>query len=263
MTMLDRVVAAARKSPEGALLFAAGCALLLRGVGAASHVLRSDGPAARHGAQQARRGKRVVEDEAQGFAETARAYASDVKDRVAHSAEAAFERTGEAARGMRSGTSDAVDRMISQQPLAVGLIGIAAGALIAAALPGSRLERRAFAPVGARVGDAAEDARRRLKRAADRTRERISEVAEEHGLTSDGLKEAARDVAGAFGDELMAQDEPAPRRAKPAARASATSTAKRKSTAKAKAPRAASADRTAGEVSPDDAAEPAKADRSE
>ncbi|MCC6204347.1 MAG: hypothetical protein IT533_05105 [Hyphomicrobiales bacterium] len=220
MSVLDRVVAAAKRSPEGALLFAAGCALLMRGVGAAAHRLRGEEDLPRATGRARRRGRHPEEDDARGLFGVTRAYASDVAGRMAHSAEeavsyaddarrAAAQRTGEAMRGVRGGASDAVDRMLAQQPLTVGLIGIAAGALIAAALPGSRVERRAFAPVGERIGEAADDARRRLKRAADRTRRRAAEVAEEHGLTPDGLKEAALDVAEAFSDEFMSVEKPA------------------------------------------------------
>ncbi len=251
MSVLDRAVAAAKRSPEGALLLAAGCALLMRGVGAAAHRLRADEDMPRAAGPARRRGRRAEEDDAGGLFGATRAYASDVAGRMAHTAEeamnvaddarrAAMERTSQAARGARAGASDAVDRMIVQQPLMLGLVGLAAGALLAAALPGSRLERRAFAPVGERMGEAAEDARRRLKRAADRTRRRAAEVAEEHGLTPDGLKEAALDVAGTFGDELMAPEKRSGGRSQ-----AATATAKKGASGTQAKPRRANASPTA------------------
>lgn len=245
MNMLDRAIDAAKRNPEGALLLAAGCALLMRGVNAAAGRIRT-------GYDHQDRSSFGMDDEAgadgsgaHGLMQSARAYASEMGGKVAHTAEAAaglaadarraaVARTGEAARGVRSGTSDAVGRMLDEQPLAVGLIGVAAGVLIAAALPGSKMERRAFAPVGRQLGETAQEARRRLKRAAERTRDRAVEMAEEHGLTRQGLKDAMTDVAETFSDEVMAPAKPARNGRQKAAAAAATTGKTGRATSSAK-----------------------------
>jgi hypothetical protein len=252
---VDRVMGAAKRNPEGVLLLAAGCALLMRGIGAATHALRdqengaSPKRAAASGRRRAADMAEEVEEGAHGFVDTAREYVSDLAGRVTHSAEAAvhyagdarrtaFEQTGRVARQTRSGASDAMDRMMNEQPLTVALLGLAAGALLAGALPGTRLERRALAPVGERLGETADEARRRLKRSASRARERVDELAEERGLTRNGLRQAAREVAGAFSDELIGDDEGEARPKKARATARPRTKAGPKS-AKAKAPAAA------------------------
>src|SRR5690606_23071177 len=108
MNMLDRAMDAARRSPEGTLLLAAGCALLMRGVNAAAGRMRA-GPAhldtdhrdtdprdtghsghAWHGADRhARNGAGHGGADAHGLIHSAQAYASDVGGRMADKAEAA------------------------------------------------------------------------------------------------------------------------------------------------------------------------------
>ena len=225
--VVDRVLGAARRNPEGVLLLAAGCALLMRGVGKASDMWRDrESPSPR-----SRKSSLVddVADDASGLMDTARDYASSLADTAVQYAEdtrnTVAERTGEIARGAKAGASNAVDRMVREQPLVVALLGIAAGAMMAGALPGTRTERNAFAPAGDR-----------LKRSVGKAKERSSEVVDEHGLNRDGLTQAARDVARAFGEGLVEDGKPAPRK-RTKASASGASAAQTSGTTRKSAPR--------------------------
>lgn len=225
MRAADRLIGAARNNPEGVLLLAAGCALLMRGVGAAAHALRDDQASARPNSRG--NGSRRSapsgsdDDDAMGLVGTARERAANlagqVKERAGHFAEyanearnAAYGQSGEMARQAGSSVRDAVDRMVKEQPLTIALFGLAAGAVLAGTLPASRAEERALAPAAEGLGDVARGAKSRLRKSAARARERMNDVAEERGLTAEGLKQAAGEVAEAFGSELMGETE-APR----------------------------------------------------
>jgi hypothetical protein len=80
-----------------------------------------------------------------------------------------------------------IERIVREQPLAVAVAGLAAGAAVAAAFPATRFERETLGPAGKRLSEAASDAGERLMAAA-----------EEKGLNKEGLKEVAGDVAGTF-----------------------------------------------------------------
>jgi hypothetical protein len=100
---------------------------------------------------------------------------------------------------------DKADYVVREQPWAVALAGVVAGAAIAAAFPPTRIERRALGGVGERLRSAVGNAGEQLKQAGMQAGERLSEVAEERGLTSDGLKEAARQVGESFSSALAGE----------------------------------------------------------
>ena len=156
---LDRVVATARRNPEGVLLLAAGVALLMRG-----HASRDGEPQSGRSRPRRQNGDDWddARDEAQGLMHNAAAYASDMASRVGRSAESVAEHTSQMAHGaldrtsrIASGTGSAargaVDRMLDEQPLTVALFGLAAGALMASTMPPTGVEREALGPVGRRL----------------------------------------------------------------------------------------------------------------
>jgi len=91
-----------------------------------------------------------------------------------------------------------IERIVREQPLAVAIAGLAAGAAVAAAFPATRFERETLGPAGKRLSEAASDAGERLGEAASAAGERLMAAAEEKGLNKEGLKEVAGDVAGTF-----------------------------------------------------------------
>jgi hypothetical protein len=89
-------------------------------------------------------------------------------------------------------------RVLREQPLAVAAAGLAAGAAIAAVFPSMEIEERTLGRAGESLRDAAQKARERVKDATVKPGEPLKDAAEERGLTSEGLKDLAGDVADTF-----------------------------------------------------------------
>jgi hypothetical protein len=203
----DWLVGAVTKNPEGLLLLAAGCALLLRsgsrGVSEPSKVYSGSERLGGHqdGMNQIR------------TAETARQYASDIKDKVSGTASSYAESVSEYADEAKRAVIDQTERWAEQaqsklqgtmegvlknQPLVVAFAGLAAGAALAATFPPTTVEQRTLGPTADRLADVAASAGKQLNKAASAAGDRLKSAAEERGLTAGGLKEMASEVAGAF-----------------------------------------------------------------
>jgi hypothetical protein len=91
-----------------------------------------------------------------------------------------------------------IGEIIQQNPMLVGGIGLAVGALIASALPRSEVEKglmgEASADVQKRATDAASQGLEAAKDIAAGVITDVAHKAEEQGLTADGLADAARDI---------------------------------------------------------------------
>ncbi|MER9977028.1 MULTISPECIES: hypothetical protein [unclassified Mesorhizobium] len=218
------LLSSARNNPEGLLLVAAGCALLMRsrsssaghreqsratdGRQNAPHVRTASGGASK-AQEEASETAEAMRDNLAGIgekvSETASQYASSAASYAEQAGRSVSEKSGRVVQQAQSTLQDTIGRMVEEQPLAFVLAGFAAGAAIAAALPASDVERRTLGPAGERLTDAAEKAGERLKSSTAKAGERLKSAAEEHGLNSDGLKEVAKDVAGTFGSALSEQ----------------------------------------------------------
>jgi hypothetical protein len=243
----DWLMSAVKKNPEGLLLLAAGCALLLRSGSASAQ-------GSSHGSSQYKRysgSQTGYEGDDQDWkmregmsraADTAREYLSDTADNVGKTLSEKADRVGkslsettdryvsaageyaEEARQTivdRSGriaeqAQSTVERIVREQPLAVAIAGLAAGAAVAAAFPATRFERETLGLAGERLSDAATTAGERLSEAASAAGERLMTAAEEKGLNKEGLKQVARDVAGSF-EKSSSGDQPVQNRTKTSA----------------------------------------------
>lgn len=231
----DWLLGTVRRNPEAFLVLAAGAALLLRGGarayrgrpameryrGSSMEVYRDDSTAENGGRRRGR--MRAVRESLSDVAETAGEYASevgeyasDVKDRVYDTASAyasaassyveggrrrlvrQASRLGSQASEFGYQTRAAAGQMVHEQPLAVAALGLAAGAAVAALLPRTDMERRAFRPARDALADAASRAAGTVREAAGETARRLQEEAVERGLSPEGLKEMARDAAETF-----------------------------------------------------------------
>jgi hypothetical protein len=213
------------RNPEGLLLLGAGVALLMRSgrqstkyrypesmsqggrqyPGRAEDSQTGEGVRKRVG-EAARRAGEYVSETTDKVSETARSYASSAAEYADDATQAAMERS----RRMAEQARETADYVVREQPWAVALAGILAGAAVAAAFAPTRIERRTLGQAGQRLRSAAGHIGEQLVDAGMQAGERLSEVAEERGLTSEGLKEAARGVGEAFssslsGDERQAQ----------------------------------------------------------
>ena len=135
---------------------------------------------------------------------TASAYASSVSDY----ADEAADRSRRFAQQAQSSLQSTAQQILQDQPLAVALVGLAAGAAVAAAFPATEVEKRTLGPTGERLMDAAERAGDHLKEAGAQASESLKNAAEERGLTGEGLKEVVREVGDAFSNALSGDQAP-------------------------------------------------------
>jgi ElaB/YqjD/DUF883 family membrane-anchored ribosome-binding protein len=219
----DWLVAAARRRPEALLLFAAGCALMMRGAGTGptgrqlgdvygqtpDHDAPGRAAAAAAGLGRAAESvSRYAGDVRDRLGDTADTYASSVSDY----AEDARRRVGDYAEGVRQNVSAASDRVVStaqsaarttsdilrEQPLLIAALGLAAGATVAALFPTSDVERRTLGPAGEALAGAAGRAGEDLMDRAARAGEQVQKSAADRGLSSEGLKDLAHEAAETF-----------------------------------------------------------------
>ena len=228
----DWLVSTARRNPEALLVLAAGCALLMRSRSSDTDSWTRDEYSSRYYRDVESRGRSVgdgmsyddararardvageVSDAAGRGAEAVRGYASHVSDRVAGAAAPYAERMSGYASQVRQSVADLPNQAMSrvqggfaqvlrEQPLALAVAGLAAGAAVAALFPASAVERRAFGPAHDAMADAANRAMDSVTTAASETGERLKQTAEQKGLDPDGLKDLAREVAGEFTDRV-------------------------------------------------------------
>jgi hypothetical protein len=221
----------ARRNPEALLLVAAGCVLLMRSGGRSSsrtpaHRQYSDAyqeyeprPSSRSAAHKA---AATAGDAISRVGETAGEYASDIKQRISETAggyaQSASEFAQEAGRSIsgqserlrrhaQSTMQEGMSRVLREKPLAVAAAGLAAGAVIAAVFPSTRIENRALGGAHDALAGAASKAGESLMGAAGKAGERLKEVAAERGLTPDGLANLAGDVAGTFANAVSGKDD--------------------------------------------------------
>lgn len=226
---VEGIMGALTRNPEGLLLLAAGAALLLRSGRSQSRRAYADLSEYRHGnldnaeeskgiserlGQAARRAGEYVSDASNKVSETTRSYASSAAEYAEEAGRIATEQSSRVANQAR----ETADYVVREQPWAVALTGLMAGAAVAAVFAPTRIEQRTLGEVGQRLRSAAEVMGSRVMEAGMQAGERLSEVAEERGLTKEGLKEAARDVSETFGSALAAEESSPTGKNDPAAR---------------------------------------------
>jgi hypothetical protein len=211
---------AVTRNPEGLLLLAAGVALLMRS-GRGNSTNHRKGFTSQTGSMQnyggpdqsepgvgervadaARRAGEYVSEATGQVSETARSYAASAADYAGEVGDAAWERS----RYMADQAWDATDYVTREQPWAVALGGLVAGAAAAALFSPTRLERRTLGEVGGRLRSAAAEVGGQIIEAGRQAGEKLSEVAEVRGLTSEGLKEAAQEVGHTFSSALTGEE---------------------------------------------------------
>jgi hypothetical protein len=227
----DWLLGTVRRNPEALLLLAASCCLLMRGGSSGSRVSHQQdnwdyqsgaSRGLRRASASAREGLSRAAESATDTAEGASDYASQIKDRVADTASSyadsvaefagdarrnVSERSARLKRQAQSGMQSTIDRVLREQPLAVAAAGLAAGAAVAAMFRSTDIEDRALGGAHERLRDAAEKAGERVMDAAGKAGERLKSAAEERGLTSEGLKEVAGEVANTFTSAVSGKSE--------------------------------------------------------
>jgi hypothetical protein len=141
-----------------------------------------------------------ISDTASSYADSVADFAGDARRKVA-------ERSAQLKRQTQATLQSSMQRVLREQPLAVAVAGLAAGAAVAALFPSTDIEDRALGGAHDKVKDAAEKAGERVMDAAGKAGERLKSAAEERGLTSEGLKEVAGEVADTFKDAMSGKPE--------------------------------------------------------
>ena len=184
----DWLINSAKRNPEGALLLAAGAFLLLRKSGALAAVEQSEV------AQKATETVREAANVATGYAsevagkasDSAKRFGSDMKNYATNAQDGVSKQAKGAAQTASTSIKATIENVAKEQPLLIALAGIAAGAGMAAVFPTSTIEKDAMRYAGAEAKDA-------LGRAGDK----LKEVAQDKGFTTDGLKQMAGEVLSA------------------------------------------------------------------
>ena len=178
----DWIMGAVKSNPEGLLLLAAGCALLLRsgasGRSAQAHERSGSTGTGRertneyYGPRQTGAG---ISETISQAADSARDYAADVSKTVSDKAGTYASAVGEYADDAwrqserfvgqaRNTVQNTINRVLQEQPLALAVVGLAAGAAVAAVFPATAVERRTLGPAGERLTDAAASAGQQLSK---------------------------------------------------------------------------------------------------
>ena len=219
----DWLAGAARRNPEALLLLAAGACLLMRGRGASSSPAQSRIPYGEVAQSQqagsagmssnAGRVSSNLRDGLSRAADTATDYAAQIKDRVSETASAYADSVSEFADDARRSVSEgsarlgrqaqstlqgSMDRVLRDQPLAVAVAGLAAGAAVAALFPSTEMEGRTLGGAREALTGAAGKAGEMVMDAAGKASERLKTAAQERGLSSEGLQGLANEVAETF-----------------------------------------------------------------
>jgi len=184
------------RNPEGLLLLAAGGVLLMRkgapsrtetGVERATHAYDAD---RRSGADQF-----SLVDRAGSAAESIGAFTSNY-------AQEARRTASEGLHQAQTTFHTGLDRVLHDQPLMVALGGLAAGAVVAAVLPGSNFERHTLGPLGERINEEAVRVGDQLKETASKAAGTLKTAVQEQGLGPEGLKKTASDVTEVIRDSM-------------------------------------------------------------
>lgn len=210
-----------KQNPEGILLLAAGAVLMMRNSTSASEApvsgsvasagaLHTGNTSSGPNSSAATTVKEAASDIAAQTRETVTSYASSASEYAGQARRAVGEGTERAVQQTRSAFQRAINRVVQDQPLAVALAGLAAGAAVAAAFPATDLERQALGPIGERASDAAERVGGQLRQATVKVGQKLKSEAEERGLNAEGLKEVASEVASTFSSTISGQPDRRP-----------------------------------------------------
>jgi len=133
-----------------------------------------------------------------GLADTAESYTSAVVDYADETKRTVVDHSERLAKQVQSTVKSTVDDVLNYQPLAVAFVGLAAGAAVAAAFPTTRVEQQALGPTADKLSDVAASATKELSKAAAAAGDQLKTAADERGLNADGFKEVVSEVARSF-----------------------------------------------------------------
>jgi hypothetical protein len=202
----DWLIGTAKRHPEALLVLAAGCALLMRGGGEPSRGVSAQ--SSNEGAGSDGRWQVARETE------EAPAVVSALKDRVGDVAAAVSDYAGGVGRTISAQTSQLAGQaqstlqtgfghLVREQPLALVVLGLAAGATVATLLPATAVEERTLAPARDAIAGVTGKVGEHLIEAAGDAGQRLTQ-----GIAvraSEGFKELVHEVGDKFAGKLAGQ----------------------------------------------------------
>jgi hypothetical protein len=140
----------------------------------------------------------AASDAVRSYASTAAEYASETGHAVRSQASRMADQATNFASQAHSAVQSGAGTVMREQPFAVALLGVAAGAVVAALLPSTKVEERTLGPAREALTEAARDMGENVVQSAKEAGKHLKQSAVERGLTPDGMKEMAREAADAF-----------------------------------------------------------------
>ena len=199
----DWLIGTAKRHPEALLVLAAGCALLIR----------SGGGSSQSGNESAGSDGRWQNSRA---TEKASKAVSDLKDRATNIASSVSDYAGGVGRTISAQTSQIAGQaqstlqtgfghLLREQPLALVVLGLAAGAAVAMLLPATEMEERTLAPARDAIAGVTSKVGENLIEAASEAGERLTQGIAE--CASEGFKELVHEVSTKFTDKVAGKTE--------------------------------------------------------
>jgi hypothetical protein len=195
----DWLIGTAKRRPEALLVLAAGCALLMRGGGGSSQSRNES--AGSDGRWATEKTSEVV---------------SDLKGRVSDAASSVSDYAGGVGRTISAQTSQIAGQaqstlqtgfghLLREQPVALVVLGLAAGAAVAMLLPATEMEERTLAPARDAIAGVTGKVGENLIEAASDAGQRLA-----HGIAeraSNGFKELVHEVGEKLTDRVAGKTE--------------------------------------------------------
>ena len=207
----DWLIGTAKRHPEALLVLAAGCALLVRDGGGSSQGAStqiSNDPGS-DGRWQVSRATEKASEVVSDLKDRATDVASSVSDYAGGVGRTITAQTSQIAGQAQSTLQTGFGHLLREQPLALVVLGLAAGAAIATLLPATEVEERALAPTRDAIAGVTGKVGENLIAAASDVGQRLTLGIAERA--ADGLKELVHEVGEKFTDKLAGKTEsPAP-----------------------------------------------------
>ena len=204
----DWFIGTAKRNPEALLVLAAGCALLMRGGGGSSQDAPTQRSTESAGSDRRWQVSRAPEKTSE--------VASDLKDRVTDVTSSVSDYAGGVRRTISAQTSQIAGQaqstlqagfghLLSEQPLALVVLGLAAGAAVATLIPATEVEERTLAPARDAIADVAGKVGENLIEAAGEASRHLTQGIAERA--SEAVKELVHEVAEKFTDKVAGKSE--------------------------------------------------------
>jgi hypothetical protein len=204
----DWLIGTAKRHPEALLVLAAGCALLVRSGGGSSEgtsTQTSYEAAGSDGRWQLSRATEKASGVVSDLKDRATDVASSVSDYAGGVGRTILAQTSQIAGQAQSTLQTGFGHLLREQPLALVVLGLAAGAAVATLLPATEVEERTLSPARDAIGDVTGKVGENLIEAASEASRQLTQGIAERA--SEAVKELVHEVAEKFTDKVAGKTE--------------------------------------------------------